>query len=377
MLKRTAMIFLLLSVTCFFSCDFEKSGSSEKDQKSRPFLMGFTPWPYDATIEAVDWSYEKINENGDIISHHMEEGVPWQESFSGSDFPAELISEIESRTIRYIDGKKVLLSVSPLNMARDGMALNRGSSESMPLPAPWNTYALNSIEVKTSFLNYSKRMIEYFDPDFLIIGVEVNLLIRNTPSLWQQYLELHRYVYTELKKFYPSLQIGVSVVCTAYFPEWSSEDNIDDQLSGLEDLDSSIDFLAFSVHPFMSALTAESFPDDYMQRLFALTDKPVAISESSYPAQSWQTINAPIIDFNGTPEKQKNFVSLMLEQSAESNALFVIWFSIRDFDALWNGLLNQDALSLIWRDTGLYDEQGDGRLALDTWTDWFDMGVSE
>jgi len=355
-MKYLLLIALFLCISC---------------SNTRSFRMGFSPWPYDATLEALDWVYTHLANEGDIISQHMEEGVPWPEAYSGASFSVSFQNEIQSRKDRFVSGQKVLLQINPLNNNRDSMALYRGDSINMSLPSPWNTYALDNPEVKTAFLNYAKRMKEFFNPDYMLIGVEINLLIRNNNNLWQQYVTLHRYVYTELKKVYPSLQLGVSVFCVPYFPEWSSSDNLQEQLNGLQDMTPYIDFLAFSVHPFMSGLLAESVPDDYFKRLFNLTTKPIAISESSYPAQVWQQISSPFLIFHGSQGKQNHFLSLMLDESQKRRALFVIWFCIRDYDALWNGLLGRDPASLTWRDTGLYDELGNERLGLSTWKSWF------
>ncbi len=331
--------------------------------------MGFSPWQYDGTLEAMDWTYDRIAVEGDIISHHMEEGVPWPEAYSGAAFPASFQTEIEGRASRRVNGQKVVLQISPLNVARDGMALYRGNSPTEPLPEPWNTYALDSTQVKTAFLNYAERMIGYFQPDYLLIGVEVNLLIRNNYPLWSAYVALHSYVYSELKKTHPTLPISVSVFCVPYFPQWSDVDNAlgipEKQAQGLVDLGPSIDFISYSVHPFMSGLLAESFPVDYLDTLFSLLPgKPVAVSESSYPAQLWQSGG---LTFNGDQEKQNRFLSLLLSSSRRAQAEFVIWFAIRDYDALWSGLLGSSEAALPWRDTGLYDEAGNERMALSTW----------
>ena len=48
-------------------------------------------------------------------------------------------------------------------------------------------------------------------------------------------------------------------------------------------------------------------------------------------------------------------------------AEFIIWFSLVDYDALWNGVLNQDPIAHIWRDTGLYDQNLISRPSFDTW----------
>lgn len=350
------------------------SCNHNKNTQYRSFYMGFSPWPYDNTTQAVDWVYSEVTTEGDIISHHLEEGVPWPEAYADTSFSQSYIDEIQSRLQRKVNGQKTLLQINPLNVNRDGMALYRGDSINMSLPAGWTNLNLDDAKVKTAYLNYAKRMVDYFNPDYMLLGVEANLLIRNNPNLWPHYIELQKYVYTELKTLYPSLELSVSVFCVPYFPEWSSVDDLQAQLNGLNDLTPYVDFLSFSVHPFMSGLLAESFPDDYFQRLFAITSKPIAIAESSYPAQFWQTTTPPILSFNGTPEKQDNFLSLMLSESQKVRAKFVIWFTIRDYDALWIHALNQDPSALPWRDTGLYDEAGVERKTFSTWRTWHSYG---
>ena len=365
-LNRITCYILVIFLFCI-SC---KKNKIDEDILTRNFLMGFTPWPYDATQEAVDWTYATIFSQGDIISHHMEEGVQWQESYENTDFPQEFMNEIHSRMSKDYSNHSILLSLNPLNMERNSLALNRGASEAMPLAEPWDTYSFSSTKVKVAYEQYATRMITYFNPDYLILGVEVNLLLRNSPEQWDAYVELHSYVYQKIKDLYPELQIGVSVFCVPYFPEWSSEDNLQVQFEGLEDITPYIDFLAYSVHPFMSALLTDTFPNDYFARLFQYTTKPIAISESSYPAQEWQTTQEPILTWKGTQTKQEAFLSHMLSAAHEHQSLFVIWFSVRDFDALWNGVMNQDPIALVWRDTGLFDENGVPRNAQTVWNNW-------
>jgi hypothetical protein len=350
------------------------TGGATPAAPSRTFYMGFSPWPYDLTQQAVDWVYANISSNGDMISQHMEEGVPWPEAYSPLSHPTpfsqDYIATIQYR-VQHSVGRKLLLQINPLNTSRDGMALYRGSSPAQPLPAAWQGVRLNSEQVKTAYLNYAVRMKEYLNPDYMLLGVEVNILLEKNPSLWADYVELHRHVYTELKSLYPSLPLGVSVFCAPFFPEWTTPDTLAAQLNGLDDLSPYIDFLAFSVHPFMSSLLAESFPNDYFQRLFARTSKPIAISESSYPAQEWTTLTPPYLVFRGSPAKQANFLSLMLSESLRVRARFVIWYSIRDYDALWNTFPpDLKTTGIVWRDTGLYDESGNERSAMSVWKDW-------
>jgi hypothetical protein len=247
----------------------------------RPFLMGFSPWPWDATLAAVDWTYEHIKEGGDVLSEHLEEGVPWPEALDGTAFSASYTAELNGRLQR-LDGHATVLQINAMNISRDGLAPYRGSDLSMPLPGEWGTYRFNDDNVKTAYLNYARRMIDVFSPAYVLIGVEVNLLLRNNPSLWPDWVELNAFVYAQLKLEFPELPVGVSVFCVPYFDQWSGEDDTAAQLAALHaDLEPSADFIAFSLHPFMSGLLADSFPVDYLWDLFAMTTKPVAVSESS------------------------------------------------------------------------------------------------
>ena len=72
-------------------------GSGSDDGPTRPYRMGFTPWLYDATEEARDWTFAKIGAEGDVVSEHLEEGVPWNEMLAGQAFSGSYLAELEGR----------------------------------------------------------------------------------------------------------------------------------------------------------------------------------------------------------------------------------------------------------------------------------------
>jgi hypothetical protein len=176
-------------------------------------------------------------------------------------------------------------------------------------------------------------------------------------------------VYKAVKEKHPSLPVVASVVCTSYFPGLCSEDDPEKQRQELKKLLPYVDILGFSVHPFMSSWTAEKVPDrKFFKELFALAvGKPFAITESSYPAQKWQMwMGLTNVVFNGSEAKQEAFLKAMLDESLEERPVFVSWYSIRDYDQLCQKLPFVPAL-IVWRDTGLFDENGRPRRALALW----------
>lgn len=59
--------------------------------------MGFTPFPWDMTLEAVMDTGRFIVENGDIISHHLEQGVPWTEALDDKPFHPNMMKDWKGR----------------------------------------------------------------------------------------------------------------------------------------------------------------------------------------------------------------------------------------------------------------------------------------
>ncbi len=293
---------------------------------------------------------------------------------AGDPFPAGYQTALQERRANTPATHQLLLQVNPLDVGRAALAPFRTDAINVPLTPPWTSHAFNHPDVKTAYTNYVRRMVDVMQPAFVVTGIEANILrSKSTPQVWAQYVELQCHVYQALKTAGYSQPIGVSLVTTAYYrPElYATEYNGPQQVAALRDLEPCVDVIAWSLHPFVSGLLAESFPTDYLGILGGLTTKPQAISESSYPAQVW---SASGLTWNGSPQKQEAFTSAMLNHAAASNMAFVVWFALRDYDQLWERPpplgLGQDGLSLVWRDTGLYDEAGAPRPAHAVWLSW-------
>ncbi|MDZ7784553.1 MAG: hypothetical protein U5K56_16980 [Halioglobus sp.] len=85
--------FLSVSVLHGCSSDSGGDGNGNADRPPDPgptrgFQMGFTPWPFDSTITALNTTDDLIEENGDLVAHHLKQGIPWQEALTGSTYPA-------------------------------------------------------------------------------------------------------------------------------------------------------------------------------------------------------------------------------------------------------------------------------------------------
>ena len=103
---------------------------------TRPFYMGFTEWPADLTDDGVALAREYARAHGDIVSVMFIGGIPWPEALDGKPFSKAVQENLSYRTPA---GKKLFLSISPLNKDRRDLAPYWGESENQPLPAPWTS----------------------------------------------------------------------------------------------------------------------------------------------------------------------------------------------------------------------------------------------
>ena len=346
-------------------------GSAAADAgPSRSFRLGFTPFAYDASQAALDFTYAKLNSDADLFAFHTTEGVPWLEAAQDLPFDAygqALKDKWTQQKAHVTTDHAVYVALTPLDDSRSRLADYWGSHDHMPLPAPFSSYALNAPEVKRAYLAFCRRAIEFYSPDFLAIGIEVNLLFDKAPASWPAFVDLHRSTYSALKQERPTLRIFITVTAVEFLDGWTDGDHAA-RRRALGELLPYTDLLGISLYPYMSAYLTNPYPASLFDELKALANgKPIAIAESGYPAQAF-SLPSFNLSFQGTPEKQQAFVADVLD-AADTHAMpFVVNFVLRDYDALWRLLPAADQeLASVWRDTGLYDEAGAPRPALSVW----------
>jgi hypothetical protein len=176
-----ALLFFVLLGACGGGGDSSGGGAAPAQPA---FYVGFTPFPYDidSNTTVLDYVYGRIAVDANIILHHFDDGLQWDNALSGAAFHPNIAGDWQYRKDHTPVGNRVFLAVTPLNFLRTGLAAYRSDAANQPLPAPWDTYALNHPSVKTAYLNYCRRIIDFFRPDYFAVAIEVNLLMANAPS---------------------------------------------------------------------------------------------------------------------------------------------------------------------------------------------------
>jgi len=331
--------------------------------------MGFTGFPHDFSIEAVSHAQDFSRQNADIIAHHIE-GVPWSELLSDAPFSDELINDWKGKEQATPKGGKVYLAISP------GRGDLKPGEKSEPFPKGLKGRSYDDPVVLDAYLSYCRRMLEFFKPDYLAIGIEVNEIYQVGKDKWRAYVALHRHVYQELKKDHPNLPIFASFTLHGMLNQTGR--SRDEMLTAFGEIMPFNDFVAVSFYPFIRGGTTDI--DSCLRWLIDHFDgfkKPYAFVEVGEPAERLELPSSgQIID--GTPQKQAAFYETLLAFARDHDVRFVISFLHRDYDALWEKIKETTPKAfMVWRDCGLMDQDGKARPAYTVWKRYFDVQLAK
>ncbi len=254
------ILLLLLGTVVLNSC------KKKAEEPTRSFYMGVTPWPADFTEVEVNNAYSFINNNCDIVSHHFDEGIPYEEAYNNSNWPAGLVTEINTRKTKTAAGKKILLSSSALSLTRKVKAPYSRFSETINtvIKSQWETLPVNDSKVVTAYTNYILYMAAAFEPAYINYGVESNSEEWGAAEfiLYKDFLSQ---VYARLKTALPNLPVMVSFMVN----ETAASLNFASQLIPYTD------YIALSAYPYTHVSSSASgntnpalFPANYFTRYY-------------------------------------------------------------------------------------------------------------
>ena len=353
---------ILMATTMFGSCAL---GGEARVPGGRPFLLGFTRWPADLTLEGFLTAQDFAHQHGDVVSVMFIGGIPWPEALEGKPFSQDVENNLRYRPPA---GKRLFLSISPLNKDRSDLAPYWGTKDNLPLPKPWSGLPLDSPQVKQAFLAFTLRAVQAMKPDFLAIGIESNVLLSKNPVKWGQLKELHRATYVEVKREHPNLPVCFTTE-VLHYRKLASEARGKDQEGEVADLMRHSDLFAMSIYPHMTYDLPRPIPADLLDfaRKFG---KPLAVAESGMTSRDVE-LKAFKLTLRGSDADQQQFTELLLKTAARDNYEFVINFATTDFERLCEKLPPPiDDLARIWAYTGMQTSDKKPKPALEIWDAW-------
>jgi hypothetical protein len=320
-------------------------------------VWGFTPFPADITPQAVERAYKLIADDASLFGVHRDDGIPWQEALENKPFPKKIEDAWQERADHFKKGQAVYVGLAPLDIDRNNLSrISKGSKTK----SSFLENRLNSKEVKTAYLNYVRRAVDTFKPDFLNIGIEVGELAKRDKRRWADFEELFDYVKAGIKKDHPGIQIGISFgLLTLMQP---------DVAKLVKPLVNRSDYIGISFYPYMADFDAPpaqwNKPLDWLKQY---TSKPIGICETGYTTRP-VTLSSPRMEMNGDEALQKRYLQDLAAIAERDNYLFVTWFLPTDYEALSKrAKFKKGDANRLWEYTGLFDPDDNPKQAWSVW----------
>lgn len=334
------------------------STSSAATTPSKPAvkgpLLGFTPFPSAPTTGAVVQAFDIATSNGSLFANHFDRGIPWETLLSGDPLPEAFAAELVARRAQ-AQGQVIYVATAITNFERDDIP---DGLDGVPRPPALAGAGPASPKVEEALKAWIDLLVAELDPDYLNVGVEIDLAVAKRPDLAGDLMDLYRSLYAYTKDTYPDIVV---------FASFQAEIGDPSVVAALAD---ATDLIAISTYPYFNGDT--SVPDsDYLDRFFNL-GVDVAIAETGFPAGS---ANTPVGEITSGPDQQDAYMEWLLNQACSRDMAFVVWFLPGDIDtSAWGYTPDQKAIAEIFATNGLYDVAGTPHPALRQWDTALETG---
>jgi len=356
-MKYILSTLLLLTI---LSCSKNKP---EKVIEQRNFKMGFSTWSYGPDPIHVDNTYDFIFNNGDIYCEHLDDKIPWNAWINNTALPADFVNEMTGKANRKPAGKELLVSIGLLNSDRSDLATDYDGT------IPSYT-ALNDSIIEEAYFKHLKYIFDLFQPNYAVLVIESNDLLMKSSEKWSGFKLLMSNIRARIRVEYPNLKISESITLHNWYnPDIADIPEPDNYIAEIDDYIKNYDFTSISFYPFFKGMHKRKQFQKAFDFLHAHTNKPIAFVETNHLANNLD-IEAYDLFIKSNEKEQQEYLETLLINAHNHNYYFIIWWAHRDFDLLWETFPEEvKDLGKIWRDTGILDEDGNKRLAYETWSE--------
>lgn len=310
--------------------------------------IGFSVLPPERSPEAYTAAFATAAQYGDIIL--LQRTPPWEDFLPGGR-----VSKATSDNTRYevalldqYSSLKRFFAIDPT----DGV-VQRSRIANVPAGADAQA-GFNDPALRAAFKEYAAYVSTNYKPDYLALGVEINMLAERNPVQFQAFASLYREAYDVAKKnnpkgkVFPTFQLEdiEGTFDVSHSPHWEI----------LDTFRGAMDVLAISTYPFLGDVrSADELRVDYIAQLKNHFTGEILIAESGYASSPIEG-EANV----GTEEDQRAYLERLLAE-AEANGLSAV---------IWTAALDPTYASPPLRSIGLRQSNGSNKLAWETWEAW-------
>ena len=142
---------------------------------------------------------------------------------------------------------------------------------------------LDDSTIRKAYFKHVEYLVNQFQPDYLVISIEVNELLLRAPQKWEGYKRLMADVSSKIKGAFPNLKIAESVSLHNWYQSTANdpaafEREINNQIA-------QHDFVAISFYPFLKGLSSKAEFQAALDYLHSQVNLPIAFVETSHIAE--------------------------------------------------------------------------------------------
>lgn len=361
MRPAVAIVAVTLLLIVSAACDRNGEGASpppgpsvtrpEPEGEPRVTRLGLSALPAQQDIGSYIQSFATAAEFADIIL--LQRTPPWAEFMPGGT-----VSATTAETTRFETGLLDQYADLGLLFAIDPTDALVERSRIAGLPAGIDpAEGFNDPRLRTAFLGYTAYIVANYEPDYLAIGVEVNMLYARNRAQFDAFVSLYAEAYEAAKEARPEMKV---------FPTFQLEDLLGeaDEIHAphwevLIPFTGKMDAFAISTYPFRNHTTVSEIREDYYTQLQQHWEGEIIVSETGYSSE-------PVDGFLavGTQEDQQAFVQRLEAESDAGLFSLIVWYAPRDPGFAAEGPVSR----LRW--IGLRATDGTPKLAWETWLAW-------
>jgi hypothetical protein len=285
----------------------------------------------------------------------IQRAPPWQDFLAGGSVSRATAdtTRLETALLRqYSPHLKLLYAIDPTDAA-----VRRTRIADLPVGVdPAAGFADENL--RNAFLAYTAYIAKNYNPAYLAIGVEINMLMERAPEQFAAFVSLYNEAYDVAKganasiKVFPTFQLEVLLGSygTAHQPRWDV----------IDPFRAKMDAFAVSTYPFLGdARSAADIPPAYFSQLRQQYAGEIIISETGYASAPVEgRVNT------GTEEDQLAYLGRVLGDAETNHLSLVVW--VAPFDPA----IARGGAAAALRDVGLRRPDGSNKLAWTVWEDW-------
>jgi hypothetical protein len=318
----------------------------------RTLRLGFSTLPPERTSDSYIGAFATAAQYADVVL--IQRAPPWADFLPGGQVSSVTTdnTRVETSLLNQYKDLKRYYAIDPTDGAVQRIRI-------ADLPATVDPKAgFNDPGIREAFLAYTTYVIKNYNPDYLALGVEINMLYERDRPQFDAFATLYNQAYALAKQTSPKIKV---------FPTFQLED-----LEGtfglvhpphwevLDVFAGHMDALAISTYPFLAEVRSTAdIQGDYYSQLKSHWSGEIFIAETAYASAPVDgQVNV------GTEEDQQAYLQRILTAAEDNRFSMVIWFAALDPSFAGSGS------SAAFKDIGLRHSDGSNKLAWGTWEAW-------